>query len=198
MNKLKNLLRAECAYTPSSALLDKFVSLGKIRKYASGATLTEPGRIDTNVYVLKKGIVRFSDINGDRERTFGFAMPGTIFYNKHSFVKDIPSYYKVDVWGATEVLTIPRISYRRFLMSDIEAAIWMLHYGEEELFYQEYKNRMVYNGNARERFASLMRERPELIRDVPQYILASYLGITPEYFSRLKHNMAKSAPLLAE
>ena len=34
--------------------------------------------------------------------------------------------------------------------------------------------------------------------DVPQRILASYLGITPEYFSRLKRILTKELPLIAE
>lgn len=198
MNRLKTLLRAECAFKPSDTLLDRFIGLGKLRKLTSADVLTEPGKVDTNVYVVKKGIVRFSDMDGERERTFGFALPGSVFYNKHSFVKGIASYYKVDVWGATEVLVISQASYRRLLTTDIEAAVWMLHYAEEELFYQEYKNRMVNNGTARERFASLLKVRPELMADVPQRILASYLGITHEYFSRLKRILTKELPLIAE
>ena len=165
MEKLKALLRKECAHIPSDELLDRFLSLGVSRCYDSGAVLTETGVTDTNVYVVKRGIVRFSDFDGDRERTFAFALPGTVFYNKYSFVKNLNSYYQVDIWG------------------------------KGELFFQEYKNARIYNGSAAERFKSLLCLRPELLRDVPQRILASYLGITPEYFSRLKRRFKDNIDL---
>ena len=71
----------------------------------------------------------------------------------------------------------------------------MLSYVQEELFFQEYKNARIYNGSAAERFKSLLCLRPELLRDVPQRILASYLGITPEYFSRLKRRFKDNIDL---
>lgn len=37
-----------------------------------------------------------------------------------------------------------------------------------------------------ERFQAMIEKRPELINRVPQYQLASYLGITPESLSRIK------------
>lgn len=186
MDKLKALLRKECAYVPSDDLLDRFLSLGELHRYDSGSILTETGVTDTNMYVVKKGIVRFSDFDGDRERTFAFALPGTVFYNKYSFVKNLESYYQVDLWGDCEIIAISRSEWRKLVAECHDAALWMLSYAQEELFFQEYKNARIYNGSAAERFKSLLCLRPELLKYVPQKILASYLGITPEYFSRLK------------
>lgn len=42
---------------------------------------------------------------------------------------------------------------------------------------------------ASERYERLLRQQPELIQRVPQYYIASYLGITPESLSRLRKNM---------
>ena len=66
-----------------------------------------------------------------------------------------------------------------------EFAKWSLHIAQEELFYQERKN-MVINGNAKERFDAMIKNRPEIMRHVQQKIIASYLGITPQYLCRLK------------
>lgn len=186
MEKLKEQLRNECDFKPSDALLDRLIGLGRPRKTESGTVITETGEVDTNVYIVRKGIVRFSDFDGDRERTFAFALPGTIYYNKHSLVHDLPSYYQIDTWGESELLVVSREDWLNLVTECHEAALWMLRISMEELFYQEYKNSRVNNGAAAERFNSLVRQRPELIGNVPQKILASYLGISPEYFSRLK------------
>lgn len=43
-----------------------------------------------------------------------------------------------------------------------------------------------------ERFESIMNSRPDLVDRVPQNIMASYLGITPETFSRFKNKFKSS------
>jgi CRP/FNR family transcriptional regulator, anaerobic regulatory protein len=40
--------------------------------------------------------------------------------------------------------------------------------------------------NAKQRYYKLMEERPDLINRVPQYYIASYLGIKPQSLSRLR------------
>jgi CRP-like cAMP-binding protein len=37
-----------------------------------------------------------------------------------------------------------------------------------------------------ERYLNLLKTRPELLDRVPQYQLASYLGVTPESLSRIR------------
>jgi CRP-like cAMP-binding protein len=45
--------------------------------------------------------------------------------------------------------------------------------------------------SAEERFLKLQKERPDLIQRVPQYQLASYLGIQPESLSRIRKRISK-------
>ena len=44
--------------------------------------------------------------------------------------------------------------------------------------------------SAKERFAEFMRNTPYLLEKVPQYYIASYLGITPQHLSRLKREFS--------
>lgn len=40
-----------------------------------------------------------------------------------------------------------------------------------------------------ERYQELQDTRPDLVQRVPQYLLASYLGVTPESLSRIRKRM---------
>ena len=40
------------------------------------------------------------------------------------------------------------------------------------------------------RYLNLLKERPDLLNRVPQYQLASYLGIKPETLSRIRNRIA--------
>jgi CRP-like cAMP-binding protein len=43
-----------------------------------------------------------------------------------------------------------------------------------------------------ERYSNLITERPEVIQRVPQYMIASYLGVTPEALSRIRRRIGKA------
>lgn len=43
---------------------------------------------------------------------------------------------------------------------------------------------------AEERYVELINSEPNIIKTVPQYMIASYLGITPEGLSRIKKRIS--------
>ena len=47
----------------------------------------------------------------------------------------------------------------------------------------------IIQGPAKERYESILKNRPEIIKNVSLKIIASYLGITPQYLSKLRRNM---------
>lgn len=44
---------------------------------------------------------------------------------------------------------------------------------------------------AEERYEILQQKRPQLFQRVPQYLIASYLGVTPEFLSRMRAKRVK-------
>jgi CRP-like cAMP-binding protein len=49
-----------------------------------------------------------------------------------------------------------------------------------------------FNEDAEERYKSLTKQQPDLQQRVPQYLVASYLGIKPQSLSRIRHNLLKN------
>ena len=48
-----------------------------------------------------------------------------------------------------------------------------------------------YTEDAEKRYLDLLREQPDLIQRVPQYLIASYLGIKPQSLSRIRQGIQK-------
>ena len=79
--------------------------------------------------------------------------------------------------------------YDELLNINFEFCRWRLMMAYNQMFFMEFKN-SVFMGNARERYLQLLAKRPEIIRHVSLKIIASYLGVTPNYLSNLRHSLA--------
>ncbi|MCM1319788.1 MAG: Crp/Fnr family transcriptional regulator [Muribaculaceae bacterium] len=192
MEELKSLLKDELGYLPEGDGMDRLLARGEWLHLPAKHLIVEAGKKYPDVLIVREGIVRFYDWDGDKERTFAFGLPGSLMQNKHTFVMHLPSYYNVETCCPTTLLHIKEKDFWEVVNTDHKLALWMLNYAYGELFYQEYKNAKTHNGTAWERFQAMLADRPMIMEQVPQRIIASYMGITPEYFSVLKRRYLKN------
>lgn len=106
MEELKQLLNKECDRTLSSEQWDEVFALAEVIHLKKGQPLILPGEVKPDIYIVKEGIMRGIDFNGDRERTFCFGLPGTIFNSRFSFYRGLPSYYQIEACTPSVVLRI--------------------------------------------------------------------------------------------
>ncbi len=53
-------------------------------------------------------------------------------------------------------------------------------------------------GDAKERFLSLVQNRPEIMENVPMKYIASYIGVTPQYLCKMKRQFRQTLMLQSE
>ena len=191
IEELKRLLKQEIGFLPEGSGLDRLLVEAEWLETEGKEVLIEAGKVCPDVLIVRDGIIRVWDMDRDKERTFGFGLPGTIFISKHSFVMHLPSHYEVETCCRSTILRISEKEFRRAVEEDHQLALYMMHYALGELYSHERRNSVIHNGTAKERFRNLAVCRPMLLEKVPQKILASYLGITSEYFSVLKREILK-------
>lgn len=90
-DKLKQLLHDELGYLPEGEGIDAMLERGELQTFQADDIVREMDRYCPDVFIVRDGIVRFTDMDSMRERTFAFALPGTIFMSKHSFVMRRPT-----------------------------------------------------------------------------------------------------------
>jgi CRP-like cAMP-binding protein len=185
---LKKLLYDECRYKMPDALLDEFIGAMSEVRLKNGEVLIPYGKFDPNIYVLKSGIIRFCYFDGEKEKTYSFAAPGTVMISYHCYFMHEPSFYQLESCGESVVGKISKKELDGMVEHSHEFARWMLALANYQLYLYEFKMAII-NGMAKERFDSLIRNRPSIMSHVPLKIIASYLGITPTYLSRLKKNL---------
>lgn len=189
MQRLLQLVSQELGFLPEGDGMDRLFARGEWLTLPSRHVIISAGQRCSDVFLVRDGIIRFVDFDGDKERTFAFAMPGTMIQSKHSFVMHQPSHFTVETCCRSVLLRISENDFWEVVNADHNLALWMLHYAYGELYYQEYKYSNIHNGTAKDCFKAMLADRPEIIEKVPQRIVASYLGITPEYLSSLKRRI---------
>jgi CRP-like cAMP-binding protein len=149
--------------------------------------LLKEGRICKNIYFINKGLARCFYIKEDKEVSSWFMKEGDLIISVESYFKQQPSYENIQAIEECELFSLSyeelHVIYHKFPEFNFIARVITEKYytlSEQRLFSLRMQR-------ASERYAHLMNHFPEIIQRVPSTFIASYLGITLETLSRIKH-----------
>ena len=141
-------------------------------------------------YFVESGCLRmfFLDEKGT-EKTVQFAIENWWLADYFSFQKQTRSGFYIQAVEASKVLAIG-FEEQEQLLSDhprLERYFRLVH----QTAHAATQMRSMYDRDfsREEHFRYFVSLFPEFVQRVPQYMLASYLGITPEYLSELRAKM---------
>jgi CRP-like cAMP-binding protein len=120
-----------------------------------------------------------------------FAIDNYWIYDVASFHKKIPSNFEIDALEDTVVL---RISYDDLIDLYIKAPKFDRIFRvllENHFMYEQERLGQLFSSFAEERYQSLLKNYPSLVSRLSQVQIAAYLGVTPEFLSRIRHRIAK-------
>ncbi|MDR2890444.1 MAG: cyclic nucleotide-binding domain-containing protein [Alistipes sp.] len=192
METLRGQLNAECSHKMREETMDRFLGLMTPVEFKRNKEIIAYGGLDGNIYVVKSGIARVAYFDGFKEMTFGFGLPGTLLISYYPFTRGEPSFCKFEACCDTTVMKIAKARFLHLLRQSQDFAEWMVFMSMEQLLFHEMKLRVV-NGDAKERFESLIENRPEIIANVSARVIASYIGITESYLSTLKKQFSEKS-----
>lgn len=170
--------------------LDLVHQLFQYKTFRKKTLLLNAGEVCSFEAYLVKGCVKryYIDPNGD-EVILQFAVEDWWISDMVSFTEQAPSHLYIETIEETELL---QISYpdKELLFSQIpklERAFRLL----VQRAYSVLENRFFtgLTASAEERYLSFIKKYPVLPQRVPQYQIASYLGITPEALSRIRASL---------
>lgn len=191
LDKFRKALRDESIYPTTKRIVDYIVSTGQrvdLKKYEC---LIEYNEINDNIYFIIDGIIRRSVINEQgTERTDGFGLCGTMVYSTQCYVLGKQSICRISACCDTVLLKIPKAELNRHIDEDHEFCRWICGMFGLTVCYKEMRSD-GFNGDAAFRYKWLKEDRPEILENVSDKIIASYLNITEVHLSRIKNKLLK-------
>jgi CRP-like cAMP-binding protein len=172
--------------------IDKISQIIRTKSIAKGQMLLRKGELNAKGYLVKKGCLRCYSIDEKgKEHIFMFAPEGWLVSDIAMQLSNAPSDLFIDALEDSEVEV--------FDIRQAEAAGFDVYQlfgmGAEKLINRlavlQKRIIMLMSASAWERYEHFLETYPNIARRVPQRMIASYLGITPEALSKLRGDKAK-------
>lgn len=143
-----------------------------------------------NIAFVEKGLLRLynADHKGN-EHILQFAIEGWWITDLYSFFTVEPSVNNIEAYEDSEILLLSRTAYENLLeeMPKFERFFRILN--QNSLIANIRRVSGTLSKTAEEKYLSLLEIYPDIVQRVPQHMIASYLGITPETLSRTRKQL---------
>lgn len=155
------------------------------------------GRTESKIGFLKRGVIRAFYKNRDGLEYNKTFFTGNEFVGAYTSLVTGNSNH-INIQALTDcVMLTANYSNLTSLFTDHRNIETMARKISERLYvYKEKRELELVMLQAGERYEIFRKEYPELINQIPQYHIASYLGITPTQLSRIRAK--KSPPSISE
>ncbi len=171
--------------------LEKIISLFQYKSLQKGE-ISSVGKTSEYFRFISSGLLRVYFIdNYAKEVTIQIGIENTWVADIHSLLTQTPSQYRIDILEPTNIYQIHRNdleslfqqipAMERFFRLKIQRAYIAL---QERTLHQ-------LNKSAEERYLEFKDKYGHIENRVPQYIIASYLNLSPEHLSKIKSQLNK-------
>lgn len=177
---------------------DYTLSLEQLRPYVKSRTLLKnevlfrAGSVFRDMYYVQKGGCFLYTLEGGKEVVSQFFFEGELMCDHYSFLTGRRSNQFVRALEETTLESLAADDIER-LYDEIPGLERISRLLTERtcvrlMFYLNSHK----NDSAEVRYRKLLARRPQLFQRVPQYLIASYLGITPVGLSKVRRRLSKS------
>ncbi len=172
-------------------LIENFWTEKTLKK---GEYLLRNGEICRTDNFVVNGTLKAFYINSKtgKEEILYFAIENWWATDIDSFQKQKPSIYNIQAIEQTELLQIRYDSFQEMLkqIPKLERFFRIIL----EKYLGSLQKRIIEDNalDAEQRYANFIENYPKIIDKVPQYLIASYLGITAEFLSRIRKKYKSS------
>ncbi|WP_020536736.1 Crp/Fnr family transcriptional regulator [Lewinella cohaerens] len=162
--------------------------------YKKGDYLLKEGQVSENTYFVLEGCIREYILSDGEEKTTNFFSEEQWAISLNSLSpKSSATHNWVCIEDTTVVVGDEQQAQKLFKnfprFETISRAIMESAFAEQKEALTSY-----YTDSPEQRYRKLLKTRPELVQRIPQYHLASYIGIKPESLSRIRKRI-NSSPL---
>jgi CRP-like cAMP-binding protein len=151
-----------------------FKSILQEKKLKKKDLLLKDGQICNFIGFINSGVIREYAFENGKESTVDFVSENQFVVDFQSFIMSAPSRQYLEALTDVDLLIFK--NWERFGRLIIEHVFCDM----------EEKRKKIIATSYEEQYRNFTAIYPNVVQQVPQYYIASYLGLTPEHLSRIR------------
>ncbi len=169
-----------------------FLSKIDIRHYKAKTMLLQAGEIGQASYFVHSGLLRsFTCTDSIVEHGLHFACEGWWIGDMYSLLSQKPGNLFIEVVEDSEVAVLSKENQEQLYFEIPKMERFFRILTEKSLVAHQERLMDNLSLSAEDRFEKFCKRYPTLIQRVAQKQIASYIGVTPEFFSKMKSRMLR-------
>jgi CRP/FNR family transcriptional regulator, anaerobic regulatory protein len=168
-----------------------FEQLVSIRRFKKGEVIIKPGQVCNHVSFVNYGLLRSYYLIDGKEIIAVFFHEDCYYSDYESFLSRKPSKMYTDVLEDTEVVDLDYDALQLLYNSYPECERAGRLVAEDLFVLLSNRNTSFLLQTPEQRYSQFLADWPGISNRIPQYMIASYLGITPEALSRIRSRMSR-------
>ena len=157
-----------------------------------GDYLIQPEQTSTHTFFVEKGLLRYFSVDQNaKEHILQFAPENWFVGDRNGVCFNQPSNFYIQAIEPSRVALINESLFATKLSAiNPEFVAYNEQILQKHIHQLQKRLHFLLSATAEERYLDFIATYPDLTRRVPQWMIASYLGITPESLSRVRKDLA--------
>ncbi|MCW3162342.1 Crp/Fnr family transcriptional regulator [Chryseobacterium oryctis] len=164
----------------------------EVKKIPKNQFILQYGEVCRHIYFVEKGLLKMYSIDKNgKEHIIQFAPESWLISDRSSLYFNEKSVYYIETVEDSEVILLQSDFISKLIgefPNSVEKSDILVQKHIKSL--QDRINSLLAE-TAEERYMKFIKMYPDLLLRVPQWMIASYLGITPESLSRVRKELAR-------
>jgi CRP-like cAMP-binding protein len=183
------------------AHLEKFIDINEeefsavlaffeVKKVKKKENLLTEGQICKSHYFVLNGCLRKFFINGKGiEQTTEFAIENWWITDNLAYERNLPTEFYIQAVENSEILTIDSHQQEQLVIRHPKMERYFRFIYQRAYAASQIRIKYLYDFSKEEFYHHLCKTHPEFVQRIPQYLIASFLGFTPEYLSEIRNKI---------
>lgn len=149
--------------------------------------LLQEGQICRHHYFVLKGLLRKFFVNKKGvEQTTEFAIESWWMTDNMAYEHKLTTEFYIQAVEKSEILYITQSNQEKLLKAFPFMERYFRFVYQRAYAAAQMRIKYLFSLSKEEFYVELLRKHPEFVKRVPQYLVASFLGFTPEYLSEIR------------
>lgn len=163
------------------------LSFFQVEQVQKKQNLMMEGQVCKYHYFVLRGCLRKFFVNEKGiEQTTEFAIENWWLTDNKAFEQRLPTEFFIQAVEHSEVLRIDNLSQEQLLQAFPKMERYFRFIYQRAFAASQMRIKYLYGLSKEAFYHHLNEQHPEFVQRMPQYLIASYLGFTPEYLSEIR------------